>query len=133
MQLYRICGGCQLGSGCSNCMSFEVRGPLLALLQVREFWIIWNFLTGSRLGETRHELSMVRTHNNLKCYSSVCVVFLYRVSMRIKMNSIKINVIINWKVSRNLKDVQTFFDFVNFYRKFNFQLFQTLCIFNQAH
>ena len=81
LKLYSICGNYQLGSKCSNCMSFEVRRPLLALLQVREFWIIWNFLTGSRLEETRHELSMVKTHNNLKCYSSVCVVFLYRVSI----------------------------------------------------
>ena len=38
----------------------------------------------------------------------------------VKMNSTKINVIINWLTFRNLKNVQTFFEFVNFYRKFIF-------------
>ena len=46
--------------------------------------------------------------------------------MRIKMNSIKTNVIINWKASRNLKNVQTFFDFVNFYRKFILNYFKLI-------
>ena len=44
----------------------------------------------------------------------------------IKMNSIKMNVIINWRTSRNLKDVQTFLDFVNFYRKFILNYFKLI-------
>ena len=39
---------------------------------------------------------------------------------KIKMNSIKINAIVNWSISRNLKNVQTFLNFANFYRKFIF-------------
>ena len=37
---------------------------------------------------------------------------------KIKMNSVKIKVIINWSRSRNLKNVQVFLEFANFYRKF---------------
>ena len=81
LKLYSICDSYQLSNKCNNCMSFEVRRSLLTLLQIREFWIIWNFLIDSRLEETRHELSMIKTHNNFKCYSSICVVFLYRVSI----------------------------------------------------
>ena len=36
----------------------------------------------------------------------------------IQMNFDKIKVILKWKISRTIKDVQTFFDFVNFYRRF---------------
>ena len=74
-----ICDCYQLGSRCSNCMSFEVRGPLLALLQIREFRIIWNIFTGSKAEGTRQRLSMIKTRNNFKCYSLKHVVFLYRV------------------------------------------------------
>ena len=38
----------------------------------------------------------------------------------IKMNSIKIDVVINWKTSRCLKNVQAFLRFANFYRRFIF-------------
>ena len=38
----------------------------------------------------------------------------------IKMNSIKIDVVINWKTSRCFKNVQIFLKFANFYRKFIF-------------
>ena len=37
LKLYSICGSYQLGSKCSNCMSFEVRRPLSTLLQIRKF------------------------------------------------------------------------------------------------
>ena len=33
----------------------------------------------------------------------------------IKMNSVKIEVIVNWKSSQNVHDVQAFLRFVNFY------------------
>ena len=36
----------------------------------------------------------------------------------VKMNSRKIETIVNWKKSRCIKDVQTFLNFYNFYRKF---------------
>ncbi len=36
----------------------------------------------------------------------------------IKMNSSKINIIVNWFILINVKDVQSFLDFANFYRKF---------------
>jgi len=36
----------------------------------------------------------------------------------IKMNSSKINIIVNWLILINVKDIQSFLDFTNFYRKF---------------
>ena len=48
------------------------------------------------------------------------------ITKEIKINSIKINVIVNWKTSRNLKNVQTFFDFANFYRKFILNYFKLI-------
>ena len=51
------------------------------------------------------------------------------ITKQIKMNLIKINVIINWKTFRNLKDVQTFFDFANFYRKFILNYFKLIAFF----
>jgi len=36
----------------------------------------------------------------------------------IKMNFFKINIIVNWFILINVKDVQSFLDFANFYRRF---------------
>ena len=36
----------------------------------------------------------------------------------IKMNSFKINIIVNWFILINIKDIQSFLDFANFYRRF---------------
>ena len=36
----------------------------------------------------------------------------------IKMNSVKIKTIVDWKNSQNIHDVQAFFKFVNFYQQF---------------
>ena len=36
----------------------------------------------------------------------------------IKMNSSKINIIVNWFILINVKNVQSFLDFANFYRRF---------------
>ncbi len=36
----------------------------------------------------------------------------------IKMNSSKINIIVNWLILINVKDVQSFLNFANFYRRF---------------
>jgi len=37
---------------------------------------------------------------------------------KIKMNSFKINIIVNWLILINVKDVQSFLDFANFYKRF---------------
>jgi hypothetical protein len=37
---------------------------------------------------------------------------------RIKMNLVKIDIVINWSISVNMKDVQNFLKFVNFYKRF---------------
>jgi len=37
---------------------------------------------------------------------------------KIKMNFSKINIIINWFILINVKDVQSFLDFMNFYKRF---------------
>ncbi len=36
----------------------------------------------------------------------------------IKLNSFKINIIVNWLILINVKDVQSFLDFMNFYKRF---------------
>ncbi len=36
----------------------------------------------------------------------------------IKMNSFKINIIVNWFILINIKDIQSFLDFANFYKRF---------------
>ena len=36
----------------------------------------------------------------------------------VRMNMKKVIVILNWSISKNVKDVQTFLNFVNFYRRF---------------
>ena len=45
---------------------------------------------------------------------------------KVKMNSIKVKAIVNWKSLKNLKDVQTFIDFVNFYKKFILSYFRII-------
>ena len=42
----------------------------------------------------------------------------------VKMNFQKIEIIVNWKLSKCVKNVQIFLDFVNFYRKFIFDYFR---------
>ena len=42
----------------------------------------------------------------------------------VKMNSQKIEIIVNWKSFKCVKNVQIFLDFVNFYRKFIFEYFR---------
>ena len=42
----------------------------------------------------------------------------------VKINLTKIEMIVNWFEFRNLKNVQIFFEFVNFYRKFILNYFQ---------
>ena len=79
LKLYSICDSYQLSSKCNNCMSFEIRRSLSTLLQIRKFWIIWIIFIDSKIEETRHELSMIKTRNNFICYSLKHVVFLYRV------------------------------------------------------
>jgi len=37
---------------------------------------------------------------------------------KIKMNSSKINIIVNWLILINVKNIQSFLDFMNFYRRF---------------
>ena len=80
-KLSSIYGGCQLGSRCSNCMSFEVRCSICHYFRLGNFENSRIFSLGRRSEEPRRRLWMVRTRNNLKCYLSVCVVFLYRLCM----------------------------------------------------
>jgi len=42
----------------------------------------------------------------------------------IKMDSEKVNVVMNWAASRDVKDVQSFLSFVNFYRRFIKEFFK---------
>jgi len=59
--------------------------------------------------------------NIIKCKFHVTQVLyleLIIIIEEIKMNSFKINIIVNWLILINVKDVQSFLDFVNFYKRF---------------
>ncbi len=59
--------------------------------------------------------------NIIKCKFHVTQVLyleLIIIIEEIKMNSFKINIIVNWFTLINVKDVQSFLDFANFYRRF---------------
>ena len=49
----------------------------------------------------------------------------------VKMNLKKMNVIINWKFSKCVKNVQIFLDFANFYRKFILEYFRIITSLNR--
>ena len=44
----------------------------------------------------------------------------------IQMNFNKIKIILKWKISKTIKNVQTFLDFVNFYRRFIHKYFNLI-------
>ncbi len=59
--------------------------------------------------------------NIIKCkfyVTQVSYLELIIIIEEIKMNSSKINIIVNWFILINIKDVQSFLDFMNFYKKF---------------
>jgi len=59
--------------------------------------------------------------NIIKCkfhITQVLYLELIIIIEEIKMNSFKINIIVNWLILINVKDVQSFLDFTNFYRRF---------------
>ncbi len=59
--------------------------------------------------------------NIIKCkfhVTQVSYLELIIIIKEIKMNSFKINIIINWLILINVKDVQSFLDFANFYKRF---------------
>ncbi len=59
--------------------------------------------------------------NIIKCkfhITQVLYLELIIIIEEIKMNSSKINIIVNWLILINVKDVQSFLDFTNFYKRF---------------
>ncbi len=59
--------------------------------------------------------------NIIKCKFHVTQVLyleLIIIIKKIKMNSSKINIVVNWLILINVKDVQSFLDFANFYKRF---------------
>ncbi len=59
--------------------------------------------------------------NIIKCkfhVTQVSYLKLIIIIKEIKMNSFKINIIVNWFILINVKDIQSFLDFMNFYRRF---------------
>ncbi len=59
--------------------------------------------------------------NIIKCKFHVIQVLyleLIIIIKEIKMNSFKINIIVNWFILINVKNIQSFLDFTNFYRRF---------------
>ncbi len=59
--------------------------------------------------------------NIIKCkfhITQVSYLELIIIIEEVKMNSFKINIIVNWFILINIKDVQSFLDFTNFYKRF---------------
>ncbi len=59
--------------------------------------------------------------NIIKCefhVTQVSYLELIIIIEEIKMNSSKIDIIVNWLILINVKDVQSFLDFTNFYKRF---------------
>ncbi len=59
--------------------------------------------------------------NIIKCkfhVTQVSYLELIIIIKKIKMNSFKINIIVNWLILINVKDIQSFLDFTNFYKRF---------------
>ncbi len=59
--------------------------------------------------------------NIIKCKFHVTQVLYLKLIIiieEIKMNSFKINIIVNWLILINVKDIQSFLDFMNFYKRF---------------
>jgi len=59
--------------------------------------------------------------NIIKCkfhITQVLYLELIIIIEEIKMNSSKINIIVNWLILINVKDIQSFLDFANFYKRF---------------
>ena len=59
--------------------------------------------------------------NIIKCKFHVTQVLYLKLIIiikKIKINFFKINIIVNWLILINIKDVQNFLDFVNFYKRF---------------
>jgi len=59
--------------------------------------------------------------NIIKCkfhITQVLYLKLIIIIKEIKMNSFKINIIVNWLILINVKDIQSFLDFANFYKRF---------------
>ncbi len=59
--------------------------------------------------------------NIIKCKFHVTQVLYLKLIIiieEIKMNSFKINIIVNWLILINVKDIQSFLDFANFYKRF---------------
>jgi len=62
--------------------------------------------------------------NIIKCkfhITQVLYLELIIIIEEIKMNSFKINIIVNWFILINVKDVQSFLDFANFYKRFIYE------------
>ncbi len=59
--------------------------------------------------------------NIIKCKFHITQVLYLKLIIiieEIKMNSFKINIIVNWFILINVKDIQSFLDFTNFYKRF---------------
>jgi hypothetical protein len=59
--------------------------------------------------------------NIIKCkfhVTKIAYLKLIVIIKKIKMNLVKIDIVINWSISVNMKDVQSFLEFVNFYKRF---------------
>ena len=93
-------------------------------------WTIFSYILKLKKKHVTHVFKVLERLQKIDLYLDIkkCEFFVIEIkylsliitTKKVKMNSIKINAIVNWSTSRNLKNVQTFLNFVNFYRKFIF-------------
>jgi len=68
-----------------------------------------------KLQETNLQMNIIKCKFHV---TQVLYLELIIIIKEIKMNSSKINIIVNWFILINVKDVQSFLNFANFYKKF---------------
>ena len=68
-----------------------------------------------KLQETNLQMNIIKCKFHV---TQVLYLELIIIIEEIKMNSFKINIIVNWFILINVKDIQSFLDFTNFYKRF---------------
>jgi len=68
-----------------------------------------------KLQETDLQMNIIKCKFHITQVSYLELIIIIE---EIKMNSFKINIIVNWLILINVKDIQSFLNFANFYRRF---------------
>ncbi len=117
---------------CNESVSFQKYINNILHEHLNKFYIVYlNDILSYLNNELKHEIHVKLIlqklqeadlqMNIIKCkFHIIQVLYLELIIIieEIKMNFSKINIIVNWLILINVKDVQSFLDFTNFYRRF---------------